>query len=196
MAFAACVYAVLGVSSLVLVIGTVVLRLRTPSVRRADALAHDVWETAFLAGGPARVVDAAVAAMHEDGRLTVGGPGVVTVRQATARDAVEAAVLDAVARTPGGALATLRAEAMRSPAVQDIGDRLAARGLMRHPRLGRGWRGWGMAGRRAGGGDRWYRTARGRAAAGSVRGGAPGECAGRHGRRVLVVRRLVRLRLR
>ncbi|MER7153470.1 TIGR04222 domain-containing membrane protein, partial [Streptomyces lydicus] len=102
MFFVLWVYVGLGVSSLVLVIGTVVLRLRTPSVRRADALAHDVWEAAFLAGGPARVVDAAVAGMHEDGLLAVGGPGVVTVRQATARDAVEAAVLDAVARADTG----------------------------------------------------------------------------------------------
>ncbi|BCK67830.1 hypothetical protein Srufu_017830 [Streptomyces libani subsp. rufus] len=142
MTYPQAVYAGIAVSSLLLIVGTVAARLRTPSVRRTDALAHDVWEMAFLAGGPGRVVDAALAGMHEDGRLAVGGPGVVTVRQALARDAVEAAVLDAIARTPGGALAALRATAMRSPAVQGVGDGLAARGLLRRPQLGRGWRRW------------------------------------------------------
>ncbi|GAA5613917.1 TIGR04222 domain-containing membrane protein [Streptomyces platensis] len=142
MTYPQAVYAGIAVSSLLLIVGTVSVRLRTPSVRRTDALAHDVWEMAFLAGGPGRVVDAALAGMHEDGRLAVGGPGVVTVRQALARDAVEAAVLDAIARTPGGALAALRATAMRSPAVQGVGDGLAARGLLRRPQLGRGWRRW------------------------------------------------------
>ncbi|MGG7570860.1 TIGR04222 domain-containing membrane protein [Streptomyces sirii] len=106
-------------------------------------MTHNVWEAAFLAGGPGRVVDAAVAGMHEDGLLAVGGPGVVTVRGAAARDAVEAAVVDAVLRTPGGALAAVRIEAMRSPAVQGVGDRLAARGLLRP----RGWGGAGAGGR-------------------------------------------------
>ncbi|MER6842707.1 TIGR04222 domain-containing membrane protein [Streptomyces platensis] len=142
MSYPQAVYAGLAASSLLLIVGTISVRLRTPSVPRADALAHDVWETAFLAGGPGRVVDAALAGMHEDGRLAVGGPGVVTVRRALARDAVEAAVLDAIARTPGGALAALRATAMRSPAVQAVGDGLAARGLLRRPQLGRGWRRW------------------------------------------------------
>lgn len=142
MTYSQAVYAGIGASSLLLVLGVVLVRLRPASARRTEALAQDVWEMAFLAGGPGRVVDAALAGMHEDGRLAVGGPGVVTVRQALARDAVEAAVLDAITGTPGGALATLRATAMRSPAVQGVGDRLAARGLLRHPGPGRGWRRW------------------------------------------------------
>ncbi|MCZ1006949.1 TIGR04222 domain-containing membrane protein [Streptomyces lydicus] len=64
----------------------------------------------------------------------------MTVRQAFAHDAVEAAVLDAVARTPGGALPVLRATARRGPAVQSVGDRLAARGLLRRPEPGLPWR--------------------------------------------------------
>ncbi|MCZ1006948.1 hypothetical protein O1L68_09365 [Streptomyces lydicus] len=43
-----------GVVSLVLLFGTASVRLRTPSVRRRDGVVHDVWETAFLAGGPGR----------------------------------------------------------------------------------------------------------------------------------------------
>ncbi|UZJ33718.1 TIGR04222 domain-containing membrane protein [Streptomyces endophytica] len=115
MSFTQAVYVGLGASSLVLLVGTILVRRGTPSVRRGEAQARNVWEMAFLAGGPGRVVDAALAGMCEDGRLAVGGPGVVTVRQATAQHAVESAVLDAVARTPGGALAAVRAEAMRSP---------------------------------------------------------------------------------
>jgi uncharacterized protein (TIGR04222 family) len=125
-------------SSLVLVIGTVRSR-RTPRIRLVDAPTHDVWEIAFLAGGPGRVTDTAIAGMQEDGRLAVGGPGAVTVRRAVAHDPVEQAVLDALARTPGGALSRLRGMVMRSPAVQETGDRLADRGLMRRPRRGRGW---------------------------------------------------------
>ncbi|TJZ49621.1 TIGR04222 domain-containing membrane protein [Streptomyces piniterrae] len=134
-------------SSLVLVTGTVraVRAAGPPSGRAVYARTHDMGEIAFLAGGPGRVADAALAGMHADGRLAVGGPGVVTVRQAFAQDAVEAAVLDSVARTPGGALAAVRGHTMRSPAVQEIGDRLAARGLMRRPGFGQGWRRWATA---------------------------------------------------
>ncbi|MFH8568120.1 TIGR04222 domain-containing membrane protein [Streptomyces sp. NPDC017993] len=138
--FAQGVYAGVLASSLLLIIGVAASGRRTPSTRLVDAPTQDPWEIAFLAGGPARVADAAIATLHEDGRLAIGGPGVVTVRQAVARDPVEQAVLDTLARTPGGALATLRAGLMRSPAVQEIGDRLEVRGLMRNPRRARVWR--------------------------------------------------------
>ncbi|MEU9706897.1 TIGR04222 domain-containing membrane protein, partial [Streptomyces sp. NPDC047981] len=36
---------------------------------------HDLSEAAFLIGGPPRVVDAALAAQHADGRIAGGGPG-------------------------------------------------------------------------------------------------------------------------
>ncbi|MFF1647802.1 TIGR04222 domain-containing membrane protein [Streptomyces sp. NPDC058240] len=106
---------------------------------------HDLYEVAFLNGGPGRVVDAALAAMRADGRLAVGGPGIVAVQRADARDPVERAVLQEHALAPSGALHTLREAVMRHPAVQEIGDGLAARGLLAAPAASRTWRRWGMA---------------------------------------------------
>ncbi|MFH9617374.1 TIGR04222 domain-containing membrane protein [Streptomyces pratensis] len=104
----------------------------------------DLCEVAFLGGGPARVVDTALTRMHTDGRLTIGGPGIVAVRRAEARDAVERAVLQELAAAPSGSLSTLRAAVMRHPAVQEIGDGLAARGLLIAPDESRGRRRWGL----------------------------------------------------
>ncbi|MFG2897927.1 TIGR04222 domain-containing membrane protein [Streptomyces zaomyceticus] len=94
---------------------------------------HDRYETAFLNGGPARVVDSALAALQSDGRLAVGGPGIVAVVRPVAHDPVERAVLQAHAAAPHGALHHLRMAVMRHPAVQEIGDGLAARGLVVDP---------------------------------------------------------------
>ncbi|MFH8344072.1 TIGR04222 domain-containing membrane protein [Streptomyces sp. NPDC018045] len=127
-------------SSLLLVVHTVRVVRATPRPKYRRASAYELREIAFLTGGPARVADAAIAGMHQDGRIAVGGPGVVSVRQAVAYDPVETAVLDSLARIPDGALDTLRRHVMRAPAVQAVGDRLAKRGLMRHPRAGRPWR--------------------------------------------------------
>ncbi|WP_051834655.1 TIGR04222 domain-containing membrane protein, partial [Streptomyces sp. NRRL S-15] len=105
---------------------------------------HDLSEEAFLSGGPARVVDTALTRMHADGRLAVGGPGIVAVRRGEARDAVERAVLQELAAAPNGALHTLRESVMRHPAVQEIGDGLAARGLLVPPGENRRRRTWAL----------------------------------------------------
>ncbi|MFF3841453.1 TIGR04222 domain-containing membrane protein [Streptomyces sp. NPDC001930] len=94
---------------------------------------HDRYEAAFLNGGPARVVDTALTALHADGRLAIGGPGIVAVVRPVAYDPVERAVLQAHAAAPHGALHHLRMAVMRHPAVQEIGDGLAARGLVVDP---------------------------------------------------------------
>ncbi|NBE51682.1 TIGR04222 domain-containing membrane protein [Streptomyces sp. YC537] len=93
----------------------------------------DPLEAAFLAGGPGRVADTALTAMHADGRLVLAGPGVVGVQHAVAHHPVESAVLDAHAAAPSGALHWLRIGVMRSPAVQLLGDGLAQRGLLVRP---------------------------------------------------------------
>lgn len=111
----------------------------------AGGSVHDLYEAAFLNGGPGRVVDTALTAMHVDGRIAVGGPGIVAVQRADARDPVERAVLQEHAMAPSGALHTLREAVMRHPAVQEIGDGLAARGLLAAPAAGRTWRRWGIA---------------------------------------------------
>ncbi|MFE3070529.1 TIGR04222 domain-containing membrane protein [Streptomyces sp. NPDC059247] len=98
---------------------------------------HDRYEAAFLNGGPARVADTALAALQADGRLAVGGPGIVSVLRPLAYDPVERAVLQAHAEAPHGALHQLRLAVMRHPAVQEIGDGLAARGLLVAPAVRR-----------------------------------------------------------
>ncbi|MFD6362200.1 TIGR04222 domain-containing membrane protein [Streptomyces roseolus] len=103
---------------------------------------RDVHEAAFLAGGPGRVADAALAAMHLDGRIVIGGPGVVAVVHRIAHDPVERAVLDSHAAAPSGSLRALRLAVMTHPAVQEIGDDLSARGLVTLPGPRRTLRRW------------------------------------------------------
>ncbi|MGW1141624.1 TIGR04222 domain-containing membrane protein, partial [Streptomyces zhihengii] len=63
------------------VVSSVLLLVRVSAARRGAprhlAPRLGAWEAAFLAGGPARVADAALAALHADGRIRVGAPGVV-----------------------------------------------------------------------------------------------------------------------
>ncbi|MER5362284.1 TIGR04222 domain-containing membrane protein [Streptomyces sp. NPDC002785] len=127
------------VSSVLLIVG--VTRARGGS----GGSVHDLFEVAFLNGGPGRVVDTALTAMQTDGRLAIGGPGIVAVQQVDARDPVERAVLQEHAMAPTGALHTLRHAVMRHPAVQEIGDGLAARGLLTAPAANRTWGRWGVA---------------------------------------------------
>ncbi|MEV5257660.1 TIGR04222 domain-containing membrane protein [Streptomyces anulatus] len=131
------------VSSVVLIARAVNERARRP--RPAPGLAlHDLYEVAFLNGGPARVVDTALSALHADGRLAVGGPGIVHAQRAQANDPVERAVFQELAAAPNGALHVLRDAVMRHPAVQETGDGLAARGLLVSPLENRPLRRWGM----------------------------------------------------
>ncbi|MGW0464676.1 TIGR04222 domain-containing membrane protein [Streptomyces sp. NPDC003027] len=105
----------------------------------------DRHEAAFLNGGPARVVDAALTALRTDGRIVIGGPGIVSVLRPTVHDHVERAVLQEHAAAPHGALHHLRLVAMRHPAVQEIGDGLAARGLLVPPAVRRSAVRWSAA---------------------------------------------------
>lgn len=111
-----------------------IARLRAARADRGGSV-HDLTEAAFLAGGPPRVVDTALATLHAEGLIGVGGPGLVVVLRPDlrARDHVGRAVLEQLAAAPSGALHELRLAVMRSPAVQEIGDALAARGLMVAP---------------------------------------------------------------
>ncbi|WP_330173090.1 TIGR04222 domain-containing membrane protein [Streptomyces sp. NBC_01498] len=105
---------------------------------------HDPMEMAFLGGGPGRVAETAIVAMHTDGRLRVGGPGIVALHSDIARNPVEHAVVQEYRRAPNGALHALRLAVMRSPAVQEIGHSLAARGLLVPVRKTRLWVLWGV----------------------------------------------------
>lgn len=119
-------------------------RSRPASDGRAAAL-HDLSETAFMAGGPANVVNVALVSLLADTRMVVGGPGIVQVRPgARANDPAERAVLRAYGQAPSGWLYQVRYAAMLDPAVQEIGDVLSDRGLITPPGTGRRWRRWGL----------------------------------------------------
>ncbi|WP_405422411.1 TIGR04222 domain-containing membrane protein [Streptomyces erythrochromogenes] len=121
------------------------LRRSRPAAAAPSAALHDLSEAAFLVGGPGTVVDAALVSMLGDGRLVVGGPGIVQVRPgARAGDPAERAVLQAHAGAPSGWLYQVRYGAMCDPAVQEIGDALAARGFVAPPGSGRSRRRWGL----------------------------------------------------
>ncbi|MFC7218398.1 TIGR04222 domain-containing membrane protein [Streptomyces polyrhachis] len=103
----------------------------------------DVLEAAFLAGGPGRVADTVLAVMHEGGLIrvtTAPGGSRVDVLRPTAREPVERAVLAAVGGDWSAPLAAVRAQVMRDPSVQEIGDSLAAAGLLYPPPVLRHWR--------------------------------------------------------
>ncbi|MFE9254327.1 TIGR04222 domain-containing membrane protein [Streptomyces sp. NPDC006879] len=125
------------------------LLLSQTTSRRAATRASaplDRSQAAFLSGGPGRAVDAALVALSADRRLLIGGPGIVSVAAgARAHEQVEQAVLSAAATAPDGALHRLRYEVMRSHAVQEIGDLLAARGLLTAPGRPNGRRRWALA---------------------------------------------------
>ncbi|MET9696568.1 TIGR04222 domain-containing membrane protein [Streptomyces sp. NPDC006529] len=140
-ALAVLVWVTVIASSVALHLG--IRRFRTRPAGPVPRL-HDLSEAAFLSGGPGRVVDAALVSLLCDGRLVIGGPGIVhALPGVRAHDPAERAVLQAHAAAPSGALHVLRAAAMRDPAVQETGDALADRGLIALPGTGRVWRRWG-----------------------------------------------------
>ncbi|CAM5614515.1 hypothetical protein SAVIM338S_05686 [Streptomyces avidinii] len=107
------------------------LRRSQPSTLGPAPRLHDLSEAAFMAGGPGAVVDAALVSLLCDGRMVVGGPGIVQLRPGVrAADPAERAVLQAQQGAPSGWLYQIRYQAMRDPAVQETGDALAARGLI------------------------------------------------------------------
>ncbi|MGW5679419.1 TIGR04222 domain-containing membrane protein [Streptomyces sp. NPDC003860] len=116
------------------------LSLRAPRAPRGGARAvHDAYDAAFLSGGPARVVDTAVAGLNEDGKLDITAParvsghGVVAVRGTRGRGAVQQGVLDVARQHDHGELRAVRNAAVTTPVIQEIGDRLADQGLMFRP---------------------------------------------------------------
>lgn len=128
--------AVVG-STLALAVGLA----RSRRITGAVSPVGDLSEAAFLTGGPRLVVDCAIIALCYDGRMMIGGPGIVHVRPgARAEDPVQRVVLHAHAAGPHGSLDLLRLSAMADPVVQEIGDDLADRGLLARPGTGDVWK--------------------------------------------------------
>ncbi|GHB81213.1 hypothetical protein GCM10010347_60030 [Streptomyces cirratus] len=142
-AFAVALWLAVTASSVLLLSGG---RGRRSAASGSAAYLHDLSEAAFLAGGPGTVVDSALVSLLCDGRLVVGGPGIVYARPGVrAADVGERAVLQALRQAPSGWLYQVRYAAMVDPAVQETGDALADRGLITVPGSGRGRRRWGRA---------------------------------------------------
>ncbi|MEV7782788.1 TIGR04222 domain-containing membrane protein [Kitasatospora sp. NPDC088351] len=125
--------AVLLAAAAVAAIRAKVLVKRVPFAKGLPGRGLPLLDTAFLSGGPGRVFDTALVRMHQAGRVVVNRAGLVTVTTGTPYDAVDLAIIEAVGPSKHRDLTPLRREVMRSPAVQEIGDRLADRGLMRNP---------------------------------------------------------------
>jgi hypothetical protein len=91
----------------------------------------DLYEIAFLAGGPERVVDTAVVALVEAGRITVFSPGQLAVADPARRNPVEGAVLDAIGTRGHRSLDLVVWRLAGDDSIADIRRRLTADGLLR-----------------------------------------------------------------
>ncbi|MEV7773288.1 TIGR04222 domain-containing membrane protein [Kitasatospora sp. NPDC086791] len=104
-----------------------------PHARGLPGRGLPLLDAAFLSGGPGRVFDTALVRMHLGEQVVISRSGLVTLVGARPYDAVDQAVQEAVGPTGSREIAPLRRTVMRSAAVQEIGDRLADRGLLRRP---------------------------------------------------------------
>jgi len=99
-----------------------------PSGRAPDL---DLYDIAFLAGGAERVVDTALVALVESGRVRVHAPGELAVVKPDRGHPVEAAVLDAVGTQGHRSIDTIRWRLAGDARISDPGRSLAAAGLLR-----------------------------------------------------------------
>ncbi|MFJ1754425.1 TIGR04222 domain-containing membrane protein [Kitasatospora sp. NPDC088134] len=88
-----------------------------------------LYETAYLAGGPGRVVDLALVRMAGLGRLHLAHTGWTTVVDPQGRGRLERALINAIGPDGQCRTAQLKAALAAHPTVRDIGDRLALAGL-------------------------------------------------------------------
>ena len=99
---------------------------------RTLATDYDVYEVAFLAGGPRRAVDTAVVALVESGRVRVDAalPGSCRSSSTGAGTPLEAAVLDAVGRRGQCSIDTVRWRLESDERLVSLGQRLERDGLL------------------------------------------------------------------
>ncbi|MFI9557087.1 TIGR04222 domain-containing membrane protein [Nonomuraea endophytica] len=105
-------------------------RIRSTAVNgNLRALGH--YELAYLAGGPRRVVNAAIGLLAKSGDLRVSRGGSLHAVSTLGRDPIEEAVLAAVAARPGGAsVAVVRHEVGNGAAMDSLKHHLSALGLV------------------------------------------------------------------
>ncbi|WAL69463.1 TIGR04222 domain-containing membrane protein [Amycolatopsis cynarae] len=128
------VYAVSLVVALVL---TALLRRRKPWRRvRAGQQPLSLWETAYLIGGPERVVDSAIASLISQERLRARSfEFLLPIGSALPTDPVERAVFEVVSAQQGLSVTKTRTEAGRRREVRAAEASLARRGLLVRSRL-------------------------------------------------------------
>jgi hypothetical protein len=98
---------------------------------RTLATDYDVYEVAFLAGGPRRAVDTAVVALVESGRIRVTPlSGELSVIEHRRRHYLEAAVLDAVGRRGQWSIDTVRWRLESDERLHALAERLERDGLL------------------------------------------------------------------
>ncbi|RFU22765.1 TIGR04222 domain-containing membrane protein [Geodermatophilus marinus] len=90
-----------------------------------------VHEAAYLTGGPARVVDAAVAALVRAGRVRVTAPGELAAAAPARQEPVEAAVLDGIGTAGHRSIDTVRWRLVADPRITGLAHRLEEQGLLR-----------------------------------------------------------------
>ncbi|WP_324274396.1 TIGR04222 domain-containing membrane protein [Blastococcus brunescens] len=100
----------------------------------------DLYDIAFLTGGPRRVVDTALVALVESGRVRVHAPGQLAVVQPGRRHPVEAALMDAIGTHGHRSVDTIHWRLVGDERLLDSGRSLTAAGLLRRrvPLAGRG----------------------------------------------------------
>jgi hypothetical protein len=91
----------------------------------------DVYDIAFLAGGAERVVDTALVALVESGRVRVHAPGELAVVEPARAHPVEAAVMDAVGTQGHRSIDTIRWRLADDARISDLGRSLSSAGLLR-----------------------------------------------------------------
>jgi hypothetical protein len=91
----------------------------------------DVYDIACLAGGPARVVDTALVALVQSGRVRVYSPGQFAAVGLARRHPVEAAVLDAIGTGGHRSVDTILWRLVDDERLLDVEDRLREEGLLR-----------------------------------------------------------------
>ncbi|GAB2797421.1 TIGR04222 domain-containing membrane protein [Streptomyces chlorus] len=121
------------------VAGAACTRLCLAAVRAAAV--HDVgtaggggreltlYETAFLSGGPRRVVDVTLVAMARQRRLLLAHTGWATVVDPLGRDDMERSVIGVIGPEGQSPIAPVRAAAATTDAVRGLADRLERAGL-------------------------------------------------------------------
>jgi hypothetical protein len=90
----------------------------------------DVYEIACLAGGTQRLVDTALVALTESGRVRVTAPGELATVSLVRRHPVEAAVLDAIGPAGNRSVETVRWRLTTDQRILDVQRRLRDAGLL------------------------------------------------------------------